>query len=134
MFAFRPFPLTGPVALLALAGAPAAQTADLSWSDGELGNQVSYHLTGDPGELFLLGVSFNAGPTPFSILDPTDPRELSLGLDALGFWVNASFDGTGLLTVVYPFPGTRWRLMRLWSPPIGRRLAMPFGKHLRHMT
>ncbi len=105
MLLLRRNALAGICALLGLSTAPVAQTADLFWVNGELADKVSYQLIGDADEFFVLGISFNAGPTPLAILDPKDPRFLSLGVDALGFWTSSQLDGAGLGLVEYPLLG-----------------------------
>ena len=61
---------------------------ELLWTDGVIGSSVDYHLDGDTGEPWLLGLSFNAGPTPIALLDASDPRVLSIGIDHLNVWTS----------------------------------------------
>ena len=91
--ALRPFRM---VPLLAALTAPiAAFDAELIRTKGILNGTLKYELNGDPNELFWLILSLNEGPTPLSLLDPTDPRILDVGLDL--FVLNPALTPIGFL-------------------------------------
>ncbi|MCZ6599038.1 MAG: hypothetical protein O7B99_15480 [Planctomycetota bacterium] len=94
-----------PLAVVLLAGA-AFSTADLTRSGGILGQSVTMSLQGDPGEMYFLGISFNTGPTPLSLLDPSDPRSIDLGLDLLASWPSGTLDGSGQAVINASIPAT----------------------------
>lgn len=73
------------VALLALA-LPAGGQATLTRANGVLGGTLDYQLAGDPGELYVLLPSLTQGPTPVGLINPGDPRLLSVGLDQPALW------------------------------------------------
>lgn len=51
---------------------------------GRLGGSLDLQVSGAPAnQVVLFLVSGNAGPTPLALLDPTDPRSLSVGTDLL---------------------------------------------------
>ncbi|MEM7306061.1 MAG: kelch repeat-containing protein [Planctomycetota bacterium] len=83
---------------------PSAQ--ELSWTDGVLGSGVTYTLSGDPSELWGLGVSLNSGPTPLAIVDPADPRFFDLGLELLPYWLFGSLSPAGEATQTFFLPNT----------------------------
>jgi len=84
--------------VLPLAIAPAAAAADLEFSNGIIGQNATLDLAGDAGEIYFLLLSTNTGPTPLAILDPADPRLLSVGIDLLAFTT------TGLLPASFVVP------------------------------
>lgn len=72
---------------LALLAAPVLAQSDFDLEKrtaGRLGDPLSFDVVGAPPLSILLLVPSNtAGPTPLSLLDPTDPRLLSVGADLL---------------------------------------------------
>lgn len=74
------------LAAAALTGLSAADAQTLTRSGGALGASVTYDLAGDAGELAYLLVSGNSGPTPLFLVDPADPRVVSVGIDLLSLW------------------------------------------------
>jgi hypothetical protein len=83
------------LALLGSAWTSAPSGQELVWADGALGSSIDYSLQADPGELWVLGLSFNAGPTPLALVDPIDPRVLSLGLEFLFLWPSGTVPAEG---------------------------------------
>lgn len=71
---------------------------------GTLGQNLQYQLTGVPGALCGLLPSLSAGPTPLALLDPLDPRVLSVGLELSSVWSFGVLDGLGQRTVAFPLP------------------------------
>jgi N-acetylneuraminic acid mutarotase len=76
----------------------------LSFDDGLLGQSVTYRLSGNPFAVFVLLPSFSSGPTPLALIDPLDPRLLSVGLDLLSVATFGALDGLGQAAVTYPLP------------------------------
>ncbi|MHC4379012.1 MAG: Kelch repeat-containing protein [Planctomycetota bacterium] len=74
------------LAAAALTGLSAADAQTLTRSGGALGASVTFDLAGDNGELAYLLVSGSSGPTPLALVDPTDPRVVSVGLDLISLW------------------------------------------------
>ncbi|MCZ6599037.1 MAG: hypothetical protein O7B99_15475 [Planctomycetota bacterium] len=96
---FRPHLLA---AAVVLSTPPAlAQVAQLSWSNGILGEQVDYVLSGDPFQSYTLIPSLSPGPTPLSILDPQDDRELCVGIELGQFWTYGALDASGQALLTY---------------------------------
>jgi N-acetylneuraminic acid mutarotase len=87
-----------PLLSLLAAIAPAAAAADLEFSNGIVGQNVTLDLSGDPGEIYFLLLSTNTGPTPLAIVDPADPRFVSVGVDLLPFTT------TGLVPTSFVVP------------------------------
>lgn len=88
----------------ALAAAP---QAELERSQGLIGGTVDYAITGgDPFQLFVLMPSFETGPLPLALIDPTDPRVLSIGLDLQTYWTTGALDAAGSAAVSYPLPNS----------------------------
>lgn len=85
-------------ALATLSGGLQAQ--QLGFDDGVLGSAVTYNLTGTPGAFYYLLPSLSQGPTPLAVIDPLDPRVLSVGIDQLALAALGPMPGT----VVYPLP------------------------------
>ncbi len=83
-------------------------SSDLSlrWSGGVLGWSWTLELEGAPQGLYLLAPSFESGPTPLALVDPTDPRSLEVGLDLLQFWRFGQLDAFGAAQEVYLLPPT----------------------------
>lgn len=69
---------------LALTAPAALAQLDLQRTGGVLGESVQFDISGS-GALAALVVSGNAGPTPLALVDPTDGRQLDVGLDLLEF-------------------------------------------------
>jgi hypothetical protein len=62
-----------------------AQDPELRVSGGSLGGTIDLELEGSQfGQTGAIFLSLTPGPTPLALLDPTDPRVLSVGLDLLG--------------------------------------------------
>jgi hypothetical protein len=89
-------------ALLLLTPALAAQ--ELTWTGAVLGDLTTFNLAADPGDIFILGLSFNDGPTPIALVDPGDPRVLSLGLELLGIWPSGVLSPAGTAQVSFILP------------------------------
>ena len=71
------------------AGLAVAQTPELTVRGGSLGGTIELELRGGQfGQVGLIFMSFSPGPTPLSLLDPTDSRSLSVGLDLIGLTLN----------------------------------------------
>ena len=88
--------------LVLLAAASSAQQEILTWTDGVLGSKVTYSMQGDPFELWGLGVSTNGGPTPIALIDPSDPRKLSIGIELFPqIWAFGQFPANGLASYYY---------------------------------
>lgn len=73
---------------------------------GTLGQNLQYQITGVPGALVGLLPSLNGGPTPLALLDPLDPRVLSVGIELSGTWSFGALDGLGQRAVLFPLPNT----------------------------
>jgi N-acetylneuraminic acid mutarotase len=93
----RPLGLIAAVAATLSSGAHAQQ---LGFDDGVLGSAITYNLTGTAGAFYYLLPSLNEGPTPLVLIDPLDPRVLSIGIDQL----NLASLGVMPGTVSYPLP------------------------------
>lgn len=91
-------------ALLAGALAPSGAAQVLTWDGAIINEQVDFSLQGDPGELYLLGVSAFPGPTPLAAISPGDPRSLSISLTSLGLWRSGTLDPAGNANEQYPLP------------------------------
>ncbi len=72
-------------ALAAVAPCFAQNDYDLDkLTSGRLGSPLNLQLSGAPGgQIALLAVSTNGGPTPLAALEPSDPRSLQVGTDLL---------------------------------------------------
>jgi hypothetical protein len=90
-------------AAAALAGLGAADAQTLTRTGGALGASVTFVLTGDNGELAYLLVSGTAGPTPLALVDPSDPRVVSVGIDLLELWTFLPLVG-GVASQSFPLP------------------------------
>lgn len=97
-------PLISLVALGGFGTSAAFGGVGLVRSDGVLGSNLQYDLTGDPGELFVLLPSTSTGPTPLAIIDPTDARSLDVGIDLLSVVTIGSLGALGQTSVAYPLP------------------------------
>ncbi|MGH7149287.1 MAG: Kelch repeat-containing protein, partial [Planctomycetota bacterium] len=73
--------------LASLLSARASATAGLEFSNGIVGENATLALSGTPSP-FLLLLSTNQGPTPLSLIDPSDPRVLNVGIDLLGLAIS----------------------------------------------
>ena len=78
--------LAGLAVLLPLLSPAGAAQATLTRTNGVLGGTLDHRLEGDPGEIYVLLPSLSAGPTPVGLVNPGDPRLLSVGLDQPGLW------------------------------------------------
>ena len=92
------------LAALAPLAAQADAQAQLTRTGGVLPGLVSYQLSGDPLELFILMPSLSAGPFPLALIDPLDNRVLEVGTDLQSLWTTSLLDATGSATVIYPLP------------------------------
>ncbi|QDU68486.1 Kelch repeat-containing protein [Engelhardtia mirabilis] len=98
-------PAAGLLAGLSLAHlAPLANAEDavLTVDGGVLGTPVTYATAGDLGQFYVLFVSFNQGPTPLALIDPTNPGLLSVGIDLLDFLTVSAIP----VPAVYPLPAS----------------------------
>lgn len=85
------------LATLAALALPTTAQLELSFQGGVLGAGLNYHIAGDAPQLYVLMVSLSTGPTPLSLFDPADPRQLDVGLELssiarLGFLPGPSFE------------------------------------------
>ena len=80
-----------------------AQTFRLERQGGAIGSPLRLELSGTPNRAFLLIPSLTAGPTPLSILDPSDTRRLEVGLDLLAFLQTGAL-GNSKTTIPFPIP------------------------------
>lgn len=92
--------LPGLLAALQLAAPLPAQLA-LRWSGGVLGSGIGFELEGQAGKIFVLLPSLLPGPTPLSLIDPGDPRQLEVGLDQVPLWRFGLLAGPGSPTDVF---------------------------------
>lgn len=99
----RCFSTLASIAALAL---PAASQLNLAWSGGVLGDKVEYSLNSSSGGFFGLIPSFTAGPTPLSVIDPNDPRSLSVGLDLQALWQFGGLQPGVVKTISYALPAS----------------------------
>ncbi|MFO1053642.1 MAG: hypothetical protein U1F36_15615 [Planctomycetota bacterium] len=77
--------LTSLALIAAFAAGAQAQDPVLRATGGSLGQPLALTLEGQNfGQLGLIFLSFNPGPTQLSALDPNDPRSLTVGVDLLG--------------------------------------------------
>jgi len=81
-----------------------AHAGDIVHTGGTLGGSLTYDLSGNPGIIYAFLPSFTNGPLPLALLDPTDPRFMSVGLELQGLWKISVFSGAGVSQVVYPLP------------------------------
>jgi hypothetical protein len=84
--------------------APASAQLELDYADGRLGSEIVYGLQGGANEFVLLLPSALPGPTPLSIVEPLDPRFMSVGLDQLSLLAIVWLGPTGTAEVTYPLP------------------------------
>ena len=96
---------SGDVTVTSVPAPPKAGLA-LFRSGGLLGSSVTYDLSGDPAEVYLLIPSLSSGPTPLSIVDPLDPRVLEVGLDLQAIWSIGLLDFSGQASETYPIPNS----------------------------
>ena len=72
---------------------------------GTLGGPLQLEVRNAPANAFMLLMpSFNAGPTPIALIDPTDPRSLQVGTDLLGIWALFLTSPAGTVTAVANLP------------------------------
>src|SRR5690606_25004307 len=98
-------PLTPLALLLVLEPATAQGDFDLDKrTSGAVGQAFELGFAGArPGSTLLYMLSTNAGPTPLALVDPSDPRQLAVGLDlAFGWFTLPASGGSG--TVPLPVP------------------------------
>lgn len=86
--------------------APATAEADLTRTGGVLGDQIQYHLVGDPGQAYIFVPATSTGPTPLAVLDPGDPRVAGVGLELLNFVKFGPLDGMGEKTLTFALPAS----------------------------
>jgi hypothetical protein len=97
------------LALFSLAAGLVAQSDhDLDKrTSARLGGTLDLQVTGAPAaQILLFLVSSNAGPTPLSLLDPTDLRVLQVGTDLLGSLSVAVTGAAGDASYSLPLPST----------------------------
>ena len=96
-----------------------AQTFDLDKSSpATLGNAMQLSVRNAPASALMLWMpSFSAGPTPIALLDPTDPRELNIGLDLSGVWSSTitSPAGTAATSLALPLDPSYSGLLLHWQ-------------------
>ncbi|MBI5851152.1 MAG: hypothetical protein HZB39_09005 [Planctomycetes bacterium] len=81
-------PRLAPLAFAALAVSLPAQSIDLSVDGGSIGGTLQIRMAGGtPGQAGFIFLSLLPGPTPLSLIDPSDPRSLSVGFDLLGLTI-----------------------------------------------
>jgi hypothetical protein len=74
-------------------------------TSGRLGSPLNLQVSNAPGgQILLFVVSSNAGPTPLALIDPTDPRVLSVGTDLLGAMTVAVTSPSGTASYSLPLP------------------------------
>ncbi|QDU84644.1 Kelch motif protein [Planctomycetes bacterium Pla163] len=81
---------------------------ELDYRHGRLGTRIEFALLGAPGDVVVLLPSGTSGPTPLNLVDPGDPRVLSVGLDLVSQVSILFLDPTGFGLVTYslaPQPG-----------------------------
>ena len=92
------------LALCALA-VPAGAQVELAWSEGLLGANLAYTVDAPAGApLAILVPSFETGPTPLALLDPTDPRTLDVGLDLFALATVTPLDPAGDASLSFALP------------------------------
>ena len=93
---------------LALAAAASAQTFDLDkTAPATLGGNLQLAVRNAPANALMFWMpSFTNGPTPLALIDPTDPRSLSVGTDLTGNWTTAATSPTGTAALGFPLPAT----------------------------
>ncbi len=84
-----------PVLFLLFQAPPSRAALKLAKKGSTLGKSLLLTLQGDPNETFLLLPSLTSGPTRLSMVDPSDPRSLSVGLDLLFLARVGVLGGTG---------------------------------------
>jgi hypothetical protein len=79
--------LLSSVLFASLVATTSAQSLELDVVGGSLPGDLTMRASPAlyPFELVMIVPSTTAGPTPIGIIDPADPRSLSIGLDLLGF-------------------------------------------------
>ena len=76
-------------------------------TSARLGGNLDLQVSGAPAaQILLFLVSSNAGPTPLSLLDPTDLRVLQVGTDLLGSLTVAVTGAAGDANYSLPLPST----------------------------
>jgi N-acetylneuraminic acid mutarotase len=96
------------LASLLAAASPLAAQYDFNLDKvtaGTLGQSLDLQVRNAPASYPCLVIpSFTAGPTPLSLLDPTDPRSLEVGIDLLGNLAVLLTSPTGTGAVSTPLP------------------------------
>jgi hypothetical protein len=84
----------------------AAQTYDLDKTTaGTLGATLQLDVRNAPPNALMVWMpSFQAGPTPLSLLDPTDPRVVDIGLDLSANWTTMLTSPAGTATLAFSLP------------------------------
>jgi len=82
----------------------ASADAKLKRINGVIGQSVTYQVITDPFKFFALVPSFQTGPIPLAILDPTDPRVLDVGFDLQLFAKVGACNAAGVGSITYPIP------------------------------
>lgn len=74
---------------------------------GTLGSLLRYEINdGAPFAAYVLIPSGTTGPLPIALADPTDPRELEVGIDLFSFWVIGGLDSNGDAVINFVLPPT----------------------------
>lgn len=125
-----------------IAEAQGGSPAELKWSGGLLGWGWTLEIGGPSFSGYVLAPSFGMGPTPLALVDPGDPRFLSVGLDLVSFWrfgllgpsgsasetfllpPNTSLVGADLRAQAVMTPGSQGLFGNL-SNPVVTRLSLP---------
>ena len=71
---------------------------------GDLGGDLRYSISGRPFEFYLLVPSFESGPVPIDLSNPTAPLFANVGLDLIFLWVLGGMDAAGLASETIPLP------------------------------
>ncbi|GAB4143629.1 MAG: hypothetical protein Fur0037_11310 [Planctomycetota bacterium] len=72
---------------------------------GTLGASLGLWVRNAPANALLLSMpSFTAGPTPIALVDPGDPRSLSIGLDMTSAWSFRTADASGAAPISLALP------------------------------
>ena len=101
----RPLVALSALALTAICSGQGTFNLDKGPPAGTLGASLRLNISNAPTGLVLLFPSLSAGPTPVSIVDPSDPRSLNIGLDLATNLVILVANGFGQTFTSLPLPG-----------------------------
>ena len=72
---------------------------------GTLGGTLTLQVrNAQPNRLFVVMISYTAGPTPIAPFDPNDPRSVDVGLDLASNWYVLGTSATGTATIHTALP------------------------------